>query len=145
VKLGRSADEKFEILPEEYATEVVKKLGILEWHKRFKVGRESVEDTRRGVSTNENRLDENAEKLWGSYYTEKQFSVDGSCVKFRQRNGGKNFKGDLCKKCICQKISQCFLTMNKNIGGVDVCSDHIMELPNSDLSNPTTRDDTYDP
>jgi len=55
VKLGKSADEKCEILTEEYATETLKKLGILEWHKRFKVGRESVEDPRRGVSTNMNR------------------------------------------------------------------------------------------
>jgi len=77
MKLGRSAEEKCEILPEEYATEAVKKLGILEWHKRFKVGRESVEDTRRGVSTNENRPDENTEKLWSSYCKERQFSVEG--------------------------------------------------------------------
>jgi hypothetical protein len=77
VKLGNSADEKCEILPEEYATEAVKKLGILECHKRFKVGRESVEDTRRGVSTSESRPDENAEKLWNSCCTDKQFSVGG--------------------------------------------------------------------
>jgi len=27
----------------------------------------------------------------------------------------------------------------------DVCSDHIMELPNNGLSKPTPRNDTYDP
>jgi len=53
----------------------VKKLGIPEWHKLFKVGRESVEDTRRGVSKNESRPDENAEILWNYCCTDKQFSV----------------------------------------------------------------------
>ena len=44
-----------------------------------------------------------------------QCGRDGSCVKFGQRNGEKNFKGDLCMKCPCQKFSRYFLTMNKNI------------------------------
>jgi len=48
VKLGKSANEKCEILPEECVTKAVKKLGILVWYKLFKVGRESVEDTSRG-------------------------------------------------------------------------------------------------
>jgi hypothetical protein len=47
-----------------------------------------------------------------------QCGRDGSCVKFRQRNGEKNFKCDLCMKCVCQKFSQYFLTMNKNIGAL---------------------------
>jgi hypothetical protein len=51
MELEKSADVKCEILPEEYATETVKKLEVLDWHKRFKVGRESVEDTRRSFGT----------------------------------------------------------------------------------------------
>ena len=77
MKLGKSADEKCEILPEQYGTEAMKKLGIVEWHKRFKVGRESVEDTRRGVGTNEKRPGENAEKFWSSCCADKEFSVGG--------------------------------------------------------------------
>jgi len=47
-----------------------------------------------------------------------QCGKDGSNVKFRQRNGDNIFKVDLCIKCFCQKFSQCFLTMNKNIGAL---------------------------
>ena len=47
-----------------------------------------------------------------------QCGRDGSCVKFRQRNGEKNFQCDLCMKRFCQKFSQYFLTMNKNIGAL---------------------------
>jgi hypothetical protein len=36
-----------------------------------------VEDIRRGVSTNEKRPEENAEKLWISCCTDKQFRVGG--------------------------------------------------------------------
>jgi hypothetical protein len=52
-------------------------LGILEWHNRFKVGRESVEDTLRGLGTSEKRSEENGEKLWRFCCTDKQFSVRG--------------------------------------------------------------------
>jgi hypothetical protein len=76
VKLGKRGVEKCEILPVEYATEAVKKLGLFECHKRFKVGREIVEDTGRVVSTNENRPEENSEKLWSLCFSDKQFSVE---------------------------------------------------------------------
>ena len=49
---------------------------------------------------------------------EVQCEKDGSCVKFRGRNGEKNFKDDLCVKCFRQKFSQYFLTTNKNIGAL---------------------------
>jgi hypothetical protein len=77
VKLGTSVDEKCEIFSAEYATEAVKKLGILEWHERFKVGRKSVEDTLRGVGTSKKRPEEDAEKLWRSCCADKQFSMGG--------------------------------------------------------------------
>jgi hypothetical protein len=75
VKLEKSGVEKCEILPVEYAIEALKKLGFPECHNWFNVGRESVEDTRRVVSTNENRLEENAEELWSSCCSDKQFSM----------------------------------------------------------------------
>jgi hypothetical protein len=99
VKLGTSVDEKCEILSEEYATEAVKKLRILEWHELFKVGRESVENNLRGVVTSEKRPEENAENLWRSCCTDKQFSVGG----MDHVSNWTNFKGDLCMKNFCKK------------------------------------------
>jgi len=48
-------------------------------------------------------------------------------------------------KCICQKFSQYFFDDEQEHRGFDVCSDHIIGLPNNSLSKPTPRDDTYDP
>jgi hypothetical protein len=44
VKLGKNASDTWAMLSEDYGEEAVRKLGIFEWHKRFKESREKVED-----------------------------------------------------------------------------------------------------
>jgi hypothetical protein len=44
MKLGKNASDTCSLLPEAYGGEAVKYSSVFEWHKRFKEGREDVED-----------------------------------------------------------------------------------------------------
>ena len=47
VKLGKSATERFNLLTEVYGDSVLSRPRVFEWHKRFREGREEVEDNQR--------------------------------------------------------------------------------------------------
>jgi hypothetical protein len=74
-KLGKSASETLQMLTEAYAADVMKKMSVFEWHKRFKEVWEDVKDDERIEHPKTHWTDENVEKVW----------------KFRQRNCEKDF------------------------------------------------------
>jgi transposase len=57
-KLGKSASETLQMLTEAFGADAMKKSSVIEWHKRFKEGREDVKDERTGRPKT-HRADEN--------------------------------------------------------------------------------------
>jgi hypothetical protein len=58
-KLGKSANETLQMLTEAYGSDAMKKLIVVEWHKRFKEGREDVKDDESTGRPKNHRTDEN--------------------------------------------------------------------------------------
>jgi hypothetical protein len=59
-KLGKSASETLQILTKAYGADAMKKSSVFEWHKRFKEGREDVEDDERTGRPKTHRKDESS-------------------------------------------------------------------------------------
>ena len=44
VRLGKTPSETLKLLQEVYGDDMMSKIGLFEWHRRFKEGRKEVED-----------------------------------------------------------------------------------------------------
>jgi len=58
----------------------MKKLSVYEWHKRFKEGRESVENDERRDRSSSHRTDEDAEKVRTLFHSDRRLSMRATTV-----------------------------------------------------------------
>ena len=63
VQLGKSPSEALKMLQEVYRQETMSRLHVFEWHKRFKEGREEVEDDARSGRPSSSRTEDNVERV----------------------------------------------------------------------------------
>jgi transposase len=86
VELGKNARDTCAMLSEAYEEEVMKKSSVFQWHKRFKEGRENVEDDERSGCPKSHRNDENVEKMRNLAHSDRRLSIRAMTV---QLNFGK--------------------------------------------------------
>jgi hypothetical protein len=63
VKFGRSASETLALLTVAYGEYAMKKSSVFEWHRRFKKGREDVQDDPRSGQPRTQRTDANLDTV----------------------------------------------------------------------------------
>ena len=63
VRLGKTRTEALKLLQEVYGDDTMSKTHLFEWHRRFKEGREEVEDDHRSGRPSISRTDENVEHV----------------------------------------------------------------------------------
>jgi len=63
VKIGKSASEMLALLTVVYGEYAMKKLSVFEWHRRFKEGREDVQDNPRSGQPKTQRTDANVDRV----------------------------------------------------------------------------------
>lgn len=63
VKLGKSATETYTLLKEVYGDECLSRSQVFEWYKKFKEGREDIEDDPRPGRPRTSKTDDNIEKV----------------------------------------------------------------------------------
>ena len=63
VRLGKTPTEALKLLQEVYGDDMMSRTRLLEWHRRFKEGREEVEDDHRSGGPSTSRTDENVERV----------------------------------------------------------------------------------
>jgi hypothetical protein len=56
VKIGKSASEKLALLTVAYGEYAVKKSSVFDWHRRFKEGREDVQDENNRACSGKHRI-----------------------------------------------------------------------------------------
>ena len=64
VRLGKSPSEALRMLQEVYGQETISRSHVFEWHRRFKEGREEVEDDARSGRPSSSRMEDNVERVW---------------------------------------------------------------------------------
>ena len=63
VKIGKSAIQTLALLTVAYGEYAMKKSRVFEWHRRFKEGREDVQDDPRSGQPKKVRTDENVDRV----------------------------------------------------------------------------------
>jgi hypothetical protein len=63
VRIGKSASETLSLLTVAYGEYAVKKLSVFKWHRRFKEGREGVQDDSRSGQTKMQMTDANVDRV----------------------------------------------------------------------------------
>ena len=63
VRLGKTPTEALKLLQEVYGDDMMSRPRLFEWHRRFKQGREEVEDDHRSGRPSTSRTNENVERV----------------------------------------------------------------------------------
>ncbi|GFU56654.1 protein GVQW3 [Trichonephila clavipes] len=72
-KLGKTATETYNLLKEVYGSECLSRARVFEWFKRFKDGRQDVEDDSWPDRPSTSKTDENVEKVASLIRSDRRF------------------------------------------------------------------------
>ena len=75
VRLGKTPTEALELLQEVYGDDAMSKTPLFEWHRRFKEGREEVENNHRSGRPSTSRTDENVERVRQKVRSDRRLTV----------------------------------------------------------------------
>ena len=75
VRLAKTPTEDLKLLQEVYGDETMSRTCLFEWHRRFKEGREEVDDDHRSGRPSTSRTDEKVERVRQNVRSVRRFTV----------------------------------------------------------------------
>ena len=75
VRLGKTLTQALKLLQEVYGDDTMSRTRLFEWHRRFKDGREEMEDDRRSGRPSTSRTDENVERVRQKVRSDRRITV----------------------------------------------------------------------
>ena len=75
VHLRKTPTEALKLLQEVYGDDTISRTRLFEWHRRFKEGREEVEDNHRSGRPSTSRTDENVERVKQNVRNDRRLTV----------------------------------------------------------------------
>ena len=75
VRLGKTPTVALTLLQEVYGNDTMSRTRLFEWHRRFKEGREEVEDDQRSGMPSTSRTDENVERVRQKVRSDRRLTV----------------------------------------------------------------------
>ena len=75
VRLGKTPTEALKLLQEVYGDDTMSRTRLFDWHRRFKEGREEVEDDYRSGRPSTSRTDENVERVRQKVLSDRRLTV----------------------------------------------------------------------
>ena len=99
VRLGKTPSEALKLLQEVYGDDTLSRACFFEWHRRFKEGREEVEDDHRSRRPSTSRTDKNVERARQKVWSDRRLTVRMIADKLgmEDRYGRSRDEEDLCK------------------------------------------------
>ena len=130
VHLGKTLTEALKLLQEVYGEDTMSRTPFFEWHRRFKEGREEVEDDHRSGKPFTSRTDENVErvrqKVWSSCHLTVRMIADELCIN--SERVWRITTEDLGMRKICAKMVPRLLNERHKERRVQVCQDILEQL-----------------
>ncbi|GFX69366.1 mariner Mos1 transposase [Trichonephila clavipes] len=152
-KLRKTATQTYNLLKEVYGSECLSRARVFEWFKRFKDGRQDVEDDSRPGRLSTSKTDENVEKVASLIRFDRRLSIraiaetvniDKECVR-------QILHDNLNMQKVCAKMVPKILTFEQQANRKNVCTDILDVIKNDPnlLEKVITCDEswffTYDP
>jgi transposase len=111
VKLKTTATETFEMLKSAYGGECLSRTGVFEWHRRFKEGRESLQDDERKGRPSTSRTEESMEVIQKCLAEDRTLSVRmlEEMTGINREKVRKILVEDFKKKKLCARFCSLFV------------------------------------
>ncbi|KAL4113365.1 hypothetical protein QTP88_016997 [Uroleucon formosanum] len=153
VKLGKSATESFNLLTEVYGDSVLSRPRVFEWHKRFREGREEVEDNQRVGRPCSSKTNDNISKINEIVRKDRCLSIRmiAEMVNIDKETVRQILHDELNMTKVCAKMVPKNLTLEQKDGRRQICVDILERMENERdlLKKVITCDETwifqYDP
>ena len=130
VHLGKTPTEALNLLQEVYGDDTMSRTRLFEWHRRFKEGREKVEDDCRSGRPFTRRRDENVERVRQKVWSDRRLTV-GMITHELSMNSEKVWRiitEGLGMRKICAKMVPRLLNEGLKERRVQVCQDILEQL-----------------
>lgn len=111
VKLGESAKETFDKIVKVFGDEAMSRAQVFQWHKKFKNGREGVEDEPRSGRAVEVRTDNNVQRVRALVRQDRRLTI-------RMLSGELNINRETVRKILIEDLSMkklCAKMVPKNL------------------------------
>ncbi|GFX00422.1 protein GVQW3 [Trichonephila clavipes] len=131
-KLEKTSTETYNLLKEVYGSESLSRARVFEWFKRFKDGRQDVEDDSRPGHPSTSKTDENVEKVASLIRSDRRLSIraiaetvniDKECVR-------QILHDNLNMRKVCAKMVPKILTFEQQATRKNVCIDILDAIKN---------------
>ena len=149
VKIGKSASETLVLLTVAYSEYIMKKSSVFELHRRFKEGRECVQDDPRSGQPKTQRTDANVDRIRTLVLSDRRLGVRviAAVLNMNRETMRQIVKEDLGKRKISAKMLPRILTHDQKEGRLHISSDLLRNAKMFDRA--ITGDETwcfqYDP
>ena len=153
IRLGKTPTETLNSLQEVYGDAMMSRTWIFEWHKRFREGREDVEDDPRSGRPTTSRTNENVERVREKVHSDCRLTVRMIADELNM-NGERVWRiitEDLGMRKVCAKMVPRLLNDGQKENRVQVCQGILkqLEITPDLLSRVVTGDESwifeYDP
>ncbi|GFS88083.1 protein GVQW3 [Trichonephila clavipes] len=152
-KLEKNATETYNLLKEVYGSEFLSRAQVFEWFKRFKDGRQDVEDDSRPGRLSTSKTDENVERFASLIRSDRLLSIRAiaETVKIDKECVRQVLHDNLNMQKVCAKMVPKILTFEQQATRKNVCTDILDAIKNDPnlLEKVITCDEsrffTYDP
>ena len=130
VRLGKTPNEALELLQEVYGDDTMSRTRLFEWRRRFKEGREKVEDDHRSGRPSTSRTDENVERVRQKVRSDRRLTVRmiADELGMNSERVWRIITEDLGMRKICAKMVPRLLNEGQKERRVQVSEDILEQL-----------------
>ena len=147
VRLGKTPTETFNLLQEVYGDATMSRTRIFEWHKRFREGREDVEDDPKSGRPTTSRTNENVERVREKVRSDRRLTVRmiADELSMNSERVWRIITEDLGMRKVCAKMVPRLLNDGQKENRVQVCQDILkqLEITPDLLSRVVTGDESW--
>ena len=130
VRLGKTPTEALGLLQQVYGNEAMSRCRVFKWHKRFKEGREDVEDDPRSGRPSTSKTEENVERVRQKVRSDRRLTVRmiANELSMNSERVWTIITEELGMRKICTKMVPRLLTDEQKERRVEVCQDILTRL-----------------
>jgi len=136
VKLSKTATETLQLLRDAYGDEALSRARVFRWHRRFVLGRVSVENDTRSSRPSSSRKEDNVVRIRDMIREDCTVTVRmlADALRINKSNCHQILRKDLGKRKLNTRLVPHALTQDQNEVRTSICADLLHEAAQNDSS-----------